>query len=145
MDFFKRAGASNQFETLGFIRSIKYSISWYPISFSSSCYSLWWKAPSEGHGFQLHVGPMRSESRGYVEYNLLILKEHLRLNSITWAMKMISIFRKALKLSREILSDALKPFKGPEIQPEMKLSQRRPRWIYKIIVSLLTILVVHVK
>ena len=24
------------------------------------------KAPSEGHGFQLHVGPMRSESRGYV-------------------------------------------------------------------------------
>ena len=66
--FFKSGlGASNQFETLGFIRSragvaypdIQYHFLPVAISYDGT-------APAAGHGFQLHVGPMRSKSRGYV-------------------------------------------------------------------------------
>ena len=60
-------GASNQFETLGFIRSAA-GISYPDIQFHFLPVAIRYdgKAPAEGHGFQLHVGPMRSRSRGHV-------------------------------------------------------------------------------
>ena len=63
-------GATNQFETLGFIRSDK-NISYPDIQFHFLPVAIRYdgKAPSEGHGFQLHVGPMRSGSRGHVKIN----------------------------------------------------------------------------
>jgi choline dehydrogenase len=60
-------GASNQFETCGFIRSragIRYPDIQYhflPLAVSYDGSSL-----AREHGFQAHVGPMRSESRGWV-------------------------------------------------------------------------------
>ena len=64
-------GASNQFETLGFIRSDK-NISYPDIQFHFLPVAIRYDgtAPSEGHGFQLHVGPMRSESVSYTHLTL---------------------------------------------------------------------------
>ena len=113
-------GATNQFETLGFIRSDK-NISYPDIQFHFLPVAIRYdgKAPSEGHGFQLHVGPMRSGSRGYVKIN-----SSDPLNAPTIKFNYMSHeddfpnFRKALRLSREILSQsAMDPFNGGEIQP----------------------------
>ena len=119
--FFKRGlGASNQFETLGFIRSaagvaypdIQYHFLPVAISYDG-------KAPAAGHGFQLHVGPMRSKSRGHVR----ILNAapdaapEIRFNYMShpddWAA-----FRRCIRLSREIIGQApMDPYRGAEIQP----------------------------
>ena len=119
--FFKRGlGASNQFETLGFIRSaagvsypdIQYHFLPVAISYDGT-------APAEGHGFQLHVGPMRSKSRGHVH----IRDAHagsppeIRFNYMShpddWAE-----FRRCIRLSREIIAQQpMDPYRGAEIQP----------------------------
>ncbi len=113
-------GATNQFETLGFIRSDK-NIPYPDIQFHFLPVAIRYdgKAPSEGHGFQLHVGPMRSKSRGFVK-----LKSSDPFESPTIKFNYMSHeddfpnFRKSLRLSREILNqEALVPFKGDEIQP----------------------------
>jgi len=60
-------GASNQFESAGFIRSavgVEYpdlQFHFLPIAVRYDG-----KAASDGHGFQAHIGPMRSPSRGAV-------------------------------------------------------------------------------
>ena len=60
-------GASNHFESCGFIRSragVKYpNIQYHFLPFAVRYDG---KAAAEGHGFQTHVGPMRSKSRGRV-------------------------------------------------------------------------------
>lgn len=119
--FFKTGlGASNQFETLGFIRSregveypdIQYHFLPVAISYDG-------RAPAEGHGFQLHVGPMRSKSRGYVHIrdNHPGTAPEIRFNYMSheddWRE-----FRRCLRLSREIISrPPLDPYRGAEIQP----------------------------
>ncbi|MFW5730775.1 MAG: choline dehydrogenase [Desulfonatronovibrionaceae bacterium] len=63
----KGIGASNHFEAGGFIRSnhqVKYpnlQFHFLPIAIRYDG-----TAPSQEHGFQLHVGPMYSDARGYV-------------------------------------------------------------------------------
>ena len=113
-------GASNQFETLGFIRSDR-NIAYPDIQFHFLPVAIRYDgtAPSEGHGFQLHVGPMRSESRGYVEIKSSNPKDSpkIKFNYMSHESD-FPTFRKALRLSREILGqEALKPYAGPEIQP----------------------------
>ena len=113
-------GASNQFETLGFIRSDK-NVSYPDIQFHFLPVAIRYDgtAPSEGHGFQLHVGPMRSESRGYVRIQSSnpLQAPTIKFNYMSHESDFPN-FRKALRLSREILNQkALEPFKGPEIQP----------------------------
>ena len=113
-------GATNQFETLGFIRSDK-NISYPDIQFHFLPVAIRYDgtAPSEGHGFQLHVGPMRSESRGYVSIKSSnpIEPPIIKFNYMSHESD-FPTFRKALRLSREILAqEALKPYAGPEIQP----------------------------
>ena len=113
-------GASNQFETLGFIRSDK-NVSYPDIQFHFLPVAIRYDgtAPSEGHGFQLHVGPMRSESRGYVHIQSSnpLQAPTIKFNYMSHESDFPN-FRKALRLSREILNQkALEPFKGPEIQP----------------------------
>ena len=113
-------GATNQFETLGFIRSDK-NILYPDIQFHFLPVAIRYdgKAPSEGHGFQLHVGPMRSKSRGFIKlkssnpFEAPLIKFNYMSHEDDF-----SNFRKSLRLSREILSQkALAPFKGEEIQP----------------------------
>ena len=119
--FFKSGpGSTNQFETLGFIRSDK-NISYPDIQFHFLPVAIRYdgKAPSEGHGFQLHVGPMRSKSRGFVRIKSSDPKSHpqIKFNYMTHEDD-FPTFRKALKLSREILSQsAMSQYYGGEIQP----------------------------
>ena len=113
-------GATNQFETLGFIRSDK-NILYPDIQFHFLPVAIRYdgKAPSEGHGFQLHVGPMRSKSRGFIKLKSSNPFEAplIKFNYMSHEEDFPN-FRKSLRLSREILTQkALAPFKGEEIQP----------------------------
>ena len=113
-------GASNQFESAAFIRSkpgIKYPDIQYHFLPIAVRYD--GKAAAEGHGFQAHVGPMRSTSRGAVS---------LRSGDPADAPKIVfnymsqdrdwEEFRNCIRLTREIFSqEAFKPFVKGEIQP----------------------------
>ena len=119
--FFKKGlGASNQFESLGFIRSDK-NISYPDIQYHFLPVAIRYdgKAPAEGHGFQLHVGPMRSKSRGHVHITSGDPHDapEIRFNYLSHKDDMPE-FRKALRLTREILAQpAFDEYRGHEIQP----------------------------
>jgi choline dehydrogenase len=113
-------GTTNHFETLGFIRSDK-GVEYPDIQYHFLPVAIRYDgtAPSEGHGFQLHVGPMRSKSRGYVRISSGRASDapKIKFNYMShpddW-----SEFRKCVRLSREILGqEAMNPFRGREIQP----------------------------
>ncbi|MFT7059045.1 MAG: choline dehydrogenase, partial [Pseudorhodobacter sp.] len=63
----KGLGASNQFEACGFIRSKK-GVEYPDIQYHFLPIAVRYdgKASAEGHGFQVHTGPMRSPSKGTV-------------------------------------------------------------------------------
>jgi len=113
-------GATNHFETLGFIRSaagipypdIQYHFLPVAIRYDGT-------APAEGHGFQLHVGPMRSKSRGHVRIRSPRPEDapEIRFNYMSHPDDWVE-FRRCIRLSREILHQpAMDPFRGREIQP----------------------------
>ena len=115
-----RSGASNQFETLGFIRSDK-NIPYPDIQYHFLPVAIRYDgtAPAAGHGFQLHVGPMRSKSRGHVKIQSSdpTTAPEIKFNYLSHPDDLPD-FRKALRLSREILSQpAMAPFYDYEIQP----------------------------
>ncbi len=113
-------GATNHFESCAFIRSragVKYpDIQYHFLPFAVRYDG---KAAVAGHGFQTHVGPMRSKSRGRVRltspepgaapsilFNYMSHEEDWR------------NFRACIRLTREILSQpALAPYAGEEIAP----------------------------
>ncbi|MBM19714.1 MAG: choline dehydrogenase [Stappia sp.] len=113
-------GASNHFEACAFIRSgagveypdIQYHFLPFAVRYDG-------KAAAEGHGFQAHVGPMRSKSRGRVALTSpdpraapSILFNYMS-HPDDWAD-----FRKAIRLTREIFGqEAFAPYRGKEIQP----------------------------
>ncbi len=113
-------GASNQFESAAFIRSaagVEYPDIQYHFLPIAVRYD--GKAAADGHGFQAHVGPMRSTSRGAVT---------LASNDPNDAPKILfnymsqeqdwQEFRKCIRLTREIFAqEAFKPFVKHEIQP----------------------------
>ena len=113
-------GASNQFETVGFIRSDK-GVAYPDIQFHFLPVAIRYdgKSAADGHGFQLHVGPMRSGSRGYVHITSADARAapEIRFNYLSHPDDLPD-FRKALHLTREILSqEALAPYYDYEIQP----------------------------
>ena len=118
--FKKGLGATNHFESCGFIRSragirhpdIQYHFLPLAVAYDGS-------ALATEHGFQAHVGPMRSKSRGWV-----------RLRSADPADKPLIFFnymshpddwtemRACVRLTREIFAQAaFEPYRGREIQP----------------------------
>jgi choline dehydrogenase len=113
-------GATNHFETCGFIRSragIKYPDIQYhflPLAVTYDGSSL-----AEGHGFQAHVGPMRSKSRGWVRLASPdpADKPRILFNYMShpddWAE-----MRACVRLTREIFAQpAFDRFRGRELQP----------------------------
>ena len=113
-------GASNQFESAGFIRS-KPGVD-YPdlqIHFLPIAVRYDGQTAAEGHGFQAHVGPMRSPSRGEITLRSGNPKDDPKIffnymsHSEDWAN-----FRQGIRLVREIFQqDAFKPYFKHEIQP----------------------------
>ncbi len=113
-------GASNQFESAAFIRSaagVEYPDIQYHFLPIAVRYD--GKVAAEGHGFQAHVGPMRSPSRGSVTLRSTDPEAApvIRFNYMS-TEKDWDDFRTCIRLTREIFGqDAFKPFAGNEIQP----------------------------
>ena len=116
----KGPGASNQFESAAFIRSsegIKYPDLQYHFLPIAVRYD--GQAAAEGHSFQAHVGPMRSDSRGEVtlQSNDPNIAPKILFNYMS-KEKDWEDFRRAVRLTREIFSQrAFEPFLKTEIQP----------------------------
>ena len=117
-------GATNHFESCGFIRSragVKYpNIQYHFLPFAVRYDG---KAAAEGHGFQTHVGPMRSKSRGRVR---LASSEPGAAPSILFNYMSHEedwqTFRACIRLTREILSQpALADYTGEEIAPGVRV------------------------
>ena len=113
-------GASNQFESAAFIRS-KAGVEYPDIQYHFLPLAVRYdgKLPVKGHGFQAHVGPMRSQSRGYVALRSSDPKEPPKIqfnymsHETDWAD-----FRNCIRLTREIFSQpAFEPFADSEISP----------------------------
>ena len=119
--FFKTGlGASNQFESAAFIRS-KAGVEYPDIQYHFLPIAVRYdgQAAAEGHGFQAHVGPMRSKSRGRVSLRSNDPKDdpEIRFNYMShpddWAD-----FRHCIRVTREIFAQkAFDPYRGKEIQP----------------------------
>ncbi|SMP33793.1 choline dehydrogenase [Shimia sagamensis] len=113
-------GASNQFETAGFIRS-RTGISYPDIQYHFLPIAVRYdgQAAAEGHGFQAHVGPMRSPSRGAVTLASSDPKAapNIFFNYMSSEQDWED-FRACIRLTREIFAqDAMLPFVKSEIQP----------------------------
>jgi choline dehydrogenase len=113
-------GASNQFESCGFIRS-RAGVDYPDIQFHFLPIAVRYdgKAAAEGHGFQAHVGPMRSASRGAVSLRSAdpaddpVIRFNYMSEESDWQE-----FRQCLRLTREIFAQpAFKPYLRHEIQP----------------------------
>ncbi len=117
-------GSTNHFESCGFIRSqagIEYPDIQYHFLPAAMRYD--GKAAFSGHGFQVHVGPMRTKSRGFVRVKSAVPAESPRIlfnymsHPDDWAE-----FRACVRLTREIMHQkALEPFRAEEIQPGPKV------------------------
>lgn len=113
-------GATNHFESCAFIRT-KAGVEFPDIQYHFLPGAIRYdgKAAAPGHGFQVHVGPMRSKSRGYVRIRSADpqVAPEIRFNYMStpedWAD-----FRTCIRLTREIMRQpALARYAGPEIQP----------------------------
>ena len=113
-------GASNQFEAGGFIRSragvehpdLQYHFFPMAVRYDG-------KSPNDGHGFQAHVGPMRSQSKGWVKLRSANPDDSPRIcfnymsKTEDWQE-----FRAAVRLTREIFQQqSMTPFRGAELSP----------------------------
>jgi choline dehydrogenase len=118
-------GASNHFEAAGFIRSndgeawpnLQYHFLPIAISYNG-------KSAVQAHGFQAHVGSMRSESRGRVR---LTSRDPKAAPSILFNYmstdKDWQEFRDAIRLTREIIAQpAMDAYRGDEISPGPKVT-----------------------
>jgi len=121
----KGPGASNNFESAGFIRS-RAGIAYPDIQFHFLPLAVRYdgKFVATGHGFQAHVGPMRSPSRGAVTLRSAAPTDapEIRFNYMSTEQDWID-FRKALRLTREIFAQpAFAPFTDRELQPGAEAS-----------------------
>lgn len=116
----KGHGATNHFESCGFIRSrpgIPYPDIQYhflPLAVTYDGQGL-----AAEHGFQAHVGPMRSKSRGWVRLKSADPHEHprIRFNYMSHPDDWTEM-RACVRLTREIFAQkAFDPYRGREIQP----------------------------
>ena len=133
--FFKSGlGATNHFESCGFIRShagleapdIQYHFLPAAMRYDG-------RAAFDGHGFQLHVGHNKPKSRGRVR----VLtpnpadKPSILFNYLQHQDDIVG-FRNSVRLSREIIAqEAMDPFRGDEIQPgiDVQSDQDIDAWI----------------
>ena len=119
--FFKTGlGATNHFEAAAFVRS-KPGVDYPDIQYHFLPAAIRYdgKAAAESHGFQAHVGPMRSKSRGSVTLRSAdpndkpVIHFNYMSHPDDW-----SDFRHCIRLTREIFSQpAFDPFRGREISP----------------------------
>jgi choline dehydrogenase len=117
-------GATNHFESCGFIRSaagIEYPDIQYHFLPAAMRYD--GRAAYRGHGFQVHVGPMRSKSRGFVRVRSNDPREAPRIlfNYLTHPDDLPE-WRRAVRLTREVFTQpAMQRYVAEELQPGPKV------------------------
>ena len=113
-------GASNQFEACAFIRSAA-GIDYPDIQYHFLPIAVRYdgRAVAAGHGFQAHVGPMRSKSRGSVTLRSAnpadapVIRFNYMSHPEDWAE-----FRTCVRLTREVFGQAaFAPYVKSELQP----------------------------
>lgn len=119
--FFKSGlGASNHFEAAAFLRS-KAGVDYPDIQYHFLPVAIRYdgKAAAKSHGFQAHVGPMRSKSRGSVTlrspdpHEKPVIRFNYMSHPDDW-----TDFRHCIRLTREIFGQAaFDAFRGREISP----------------------------
>jgi choline dehydrogenase len=113
-------GATNHFESCGFIRS-RAGIRYPDIQFHFLPVAVRYdgRGMASEHGFQAHVGPMRSKSRGHVRLRSAdpraapVIRFNYMSHPDDWTE-----MRACVRLTREIFAQhAFDPYRGREIQP----------------------------
>ncbi|MFT5572926.1 MAG: choline dehydrogenase [Cryomorphaceae bacterium] len=117
-------GASNHFEAGGFIRSKKgvqhpdLQYHFFPMAVRYDGQS-----PNNSHGFQAHVGSVRSQSKGWVKLSSTDPADHPKIcfnymsKDEDWQE-----FRAGVRLTREIFAqDAFAPYRGDELSPGVEV------------------------
>jgi len=116
----KGIGATNHFEAGGFIKSND-EVTYPNLQFHFLPLAIRYDgtAPSEGHGFQVHVGPVKSDARGHIRIKSAdptvypsILFNYLStdLDKKEWI--------EAIRLSRKLIeTNAMDSLKGKELSP----------------------------
>ncbi len=135
--FRKGLGATNHFESGGFIRSepgirfpnLQYHFLPMAMSYDGSTYA-------RIHGFQAHVGPMRPQSRGQVTLRSANPKAAPRiLFNYLAAKRDRHEMRAAIRLTREIMHQApLAAFRGMELAPgpDVASDQEIDAWVRRM-------------
>jgi choline dehydrogenase len=113
-------GATNHFESCGFIRS-RAGVSYPDIQFHFLPVAVRYdgNGMASEHGFQAHVGPMRSKSRGHVQLRSKDPRQapRIRFNYMSHPDDWTEM-RACVRLTREIFGQrAFDPYRGREIQP----------------------------
>lgn len=113
-------GATNHFEACGFVRS-RTSVRWPDIQyhFLPAAMSYDGKVAFAGHGYQVHVGPNKPTSRGYVRARSAEAADapEIQFNYLRREGD-IESWRQVIRLTRTIMEQpALTLYRGREIQP----------------------------
>jgi choline dehydrogenase len=117
-------GATNHFESCGFIRSKK-GIEWPDLQYHFLPAAMRYDGRSafDGHGFQLHIGHNKPKSRGSLKVKSAdpLTAPNIQFNYLQHPDD-IEAFRACVKLSREIIEQpSMDPYRGEEIQPSNKV------------------------
>lgn len=116
----KGLGASNQFEAGGFIRT-REAFEWPNIQFHFLPVAINYNGSKgvQEHGFQAHMGSMRSPSRGRIHLKSRDPRQHpsVLFNYMSHEQDWQE-FRDGIRLTREIMNQpALDPYRGRELSP----------------------------
>ena len=127
-------GATNHFESNGYIRS-RPGIAFPDIQyhFVAGAVGFDGKSAADGHGFQVHLGPNKPESRGRVRLRSSNPAEppSMFFNYLAHEDDRLA-FRNGMRLTREIFAQsAFDPFRGPEIAPgeQVRTDEEIDAWV----------------
>ena len=127
-------GATNHFESCGFIRS-RAGLKWPNIQYHFLPAAMRYdgNAAFDGHGYQVHVGPNKPSSRGHIRItsNKASDAPEIRFNYIGTQQDQQD-WRDCIRLTREVLNQpALDAFKGEEIQPgkDVQTDEQIDAWV----------------
>ncbi|MGF1772744.1 choline dehydrogenase [Vibrio wakamikoensis] len=121
----KGLGATNHFESCAFIRS-REGLKWPNIQYHFLPAAMRYdgQAAFDGHGFQVHVGPNKPQSRGSIAITSADPKDKpkIEFNYISTEQDKQD-WRDCIRLTREILMQpAMDDYRGEEIQPGSKVA-----------------------
>ncbi len=113
-------GATNHFESCAFIRS-RSGLKWPNIQYHFLPAAMRYdgRAAFAGHGFQVHVGPNKPQSRGTIRITTADphIKPRIEFNYLSTAQDRQD-WRDCIRLTREIIAQpAFAAYRGDEIQP----------------------------